>query len=204
MSNATATLRDDLQQITDKVPDGSKVLEIGCGDGDLLYHLQHEKRCDARGIELEQARVSACVERGLAVSQGDADEELTYYPDQSFDVVILAKTMQATKNPKEVINEALRIGTSVIVSFPNFGHWRNRLYLGLKGRMPVTSYLSYEWYETPNIHFCTVRDFRVMAEELHAEVKDRTLMNDRGKPVHITECLGNLIADQALFILARH
>ena len=141
------------------VETGARVLDVGCGDGELLRLLAETRGVDARGIEISQQGVNDCVAKGLSVVQGDADIDLADYPDDGFDYVILSQTLQATRNPRKVLEQMLRIGKRAIVSFPNFGHWRIRWQLGLRGRMPMTENLSYAWYETPNIHFCTIRDF---------------------------------------------
>ncbi|MGO8955539.1 MAG: methionine biosynthesis protein MetW, partial [Rhodomicrobium sp.] len=147
--------RIDLLVIAGMVEPGARVLDVGCGRGELLRLLEEQKQVDGRGIELKQSRVNFCVGRGLSVIQGDADRDLADYPDQAFDYAILSRTLQATYRPKEVLEELLRIARRVIVSFPNFGFWRIRLQILLSGRMPVTWNLPETWYETPNIHFCT-------------------------------------------------
>src|ERR1700722_7110711 len=152
-------MRPDFSIIASMVPANAKVIDIGSGQGDSLDYLTETKKVDGRGIEIDQKKVSKAVARGIPVIQGDADTDLKFYPDKSFDYAILSQTIQATKNPKAILNEILRIAGHAIVSFPNFGYWHNRLYLLTRGRMPVTKSLSYQWYETPNIHFCTTRDF---------------------------------------------
>src|ERR1700736_2019359 len=138
---------------------GARGLDVGCADGQLLKLLELTRAVDGRGIEISQKGVNECVARGLSVVQGDADTDLVDYPDDGFDYVILSQTLQATRRPRDVTVELLRIGRKAIVSFPNFGHWRTRAYLTLRGRMPVTTTLPHAWYETPNIHFCPIRDF---------------------------------------------
>ncbi len=151
---------------------GARVLDVGCGDGALLERLENEKQADGRGIELSQKGVNEAVARGLSVVQGDADHDLATYPDDAFDFVILSQTLQATYNPRMVLEQLLRIGRKVVVSFPNFGNWRIRRQFLLKGRMPITDDLPYSWYDTPNIHFCTVRDFVTLAEEIDAQDRE--------------------------------
>jgi methionine biosynthesis protein MetW len=198
-------LRQELLRIADMVPPGSRVLDVGCGHGELIGYLKQAKGADARGIELSQSGVNACVAQGLPVVQGDADTDLGDYPPGSFDVVILSQTIQATRRPKEVLDELLRIGRSVIVSFPNFGFWKVRMRIFFSGRMPKTGILSHDWYETPNIHLCTIADFVVLAEAIGARV-DRALAVDEGGDVREVTRPGywdNLMAESAIFLLSR-
>ncbi len=152
-------LRPDLQIVAEMITPGSKILDIGCDDGRLLAYLDRKKNVRGRGIELSPEGVRICVKKGLSVVQGDADTDLTDYPSQSFDYVILSQTIQATRNPRKVLLEMIRIGTYAIVSLPNFGYWRVRAQLLFTGRMPRTSILRHYWYNTPNIHLCTIKDF---------------------------------------------
>ena len=161
----------DLQLIAELVATGSKVLDIGCGDGALLELLVTQRKADGRGLELSQSGVNACVARGLSVVQGNADSDLSYYPDNGFDTVILSQTLQATQKPHDVLAEMARIGDRMIISIPNFGHWRVRLDLLLNGRMPVTGALAASWYETANIHLCTLRDFISLCRTLNLHVE---------------------------------
>ena len=147
------------------------MLDIGCGDGALLEYLLRVKGVDGRGLELSQQNVNQCVARGLSVVQGDADTDLTEYPSGVFDIVILSQTIQTTRRPRFVLEELLRIGKRTIVSFPNFGHWRVRLSLATKGRMPVTKALGHAWHDTPNIHLCTIADFLALANEVGARIE---------------------------------
>ena len=158
-SGNLADKRIALVLIADMVESGSRVLDIGCGQGELLELLVDRRHADGRGLELSQSGVNACVARGLSVVQGNADTDLSYYPDNGFDTVILSQTLQATQRPREVLREMARIGQRLIVSIPNFGHWRVRANLALQGRMPETNALSTPWYETANIHLCTLLDF---------------------------------------------
>jgi methionine biosynthesis protein MetW len=194
------TLRRDLRVIADMVPPGSRVLDIGCGDGALMAALRDEKAVDARGIELAAGDVAAAVARGLSVVQGDADTDLGDYPADAFDVVILSQTLQATREPAKVLDELLRIGRRAIVSFPNFGHWRVRLSILFGGRMPMTSALPVEWYETPNIHLCSIDDFRALAAARGAAIDGARFLS-RHRPVAAP--LANLLAEQAVFLLRR-
>ena len=199
-SNAQ-NLRGDLRLIAQMVRSGSRVLDVGCGDGVLLDWLGHNKQVDGRGIELSMAGVSAAVSHGLSVVQGDADTDLAYYPDNAFDYVILSQTLQATRDPALVLANMLRIGKHAIISFPNFGHWRIRWSLGVGGRMPVTDTLSYQWYETPNIHFCTILDFRILCQDMGIKVQQSVALNRQGNV--IPNICPNILAAQGLFLLSR-
>ncbi|WP_022681010.1 methionine biosynthesis protein MetW [Sandarakinorhabdus limnophila] len=192
-------LRPDLAAVAAAVPAGARVLDIGCGDGQLLAWLRDTKGVEGRGIELDPSDVAAAVGRGLAVVQGDADTDLADYPDAAFDVVILSNTLQAMQRPADVLAQLVRIGCSAIVSFPNFGHWRVRLGLALSGRMPVTRSLPVSWHETPNIHFCTIADFEALAVEMGLTVERRAGLSS-GRQVAIWP---NLLADTGVFVLRR-
>ena len=187
------------------VPAGSRVLDVGCGDGALLELLVRDRGVAGRGIELSQEGVNQCVARGLSVVQGDADKDLIYYPDQAFDFVILSQTIQATQRPSAVLEQLLRIGRRAIVSFPNFGHWRARIDIGLRGRMPVTEHLPVSWYDTPNIHFCTIRDFVALCDHLEVTVERKLALNAHGKRLKLgpKAHLANLFGEQAVFLLRR-
>lgn len=196
-------LRNDLQLIADLIPQNSKILEIGCGEGELLKYLDDNKNTDSRGIDIEQPNVSQAVKLGLAVIQGDVDIDLKMYPDKCFDYVISSQVLQATKNPKQVLKEILRISKNCIISIPNFGHWKNRYYLGFKGKMPVTKNLTYQWYETPNIHFCTINDFNDLCSKVNAQTKDVIYLGKEQKPLNLINKLvsHNLFAEKAIFVL---
>ncbi len=196
--------RNDLQLVAGMVERGSRVLDLGCGDGALLSLLADTRNVDARGLELSQGGVNLCVARGLSVIQGDADTDLATYPDDAFDYVILSQTLQAVRRPKDVQENKQRIGRRAIVSFPNFAHWRIRWELGLRGRMPVTETLPVSWHETPNIHFCSIRDFLDLARGIGATI-ERGIVLDRGGRAmrYHVPALWNLFGEQAVFLLRR-
>ncbi|PLX34904.1 MAG: methionine biosynthesis protein MetW [Hyphomicrobiales bacterium] len=190
--------------IADMVEPGSKVLDVGCNDGTLLEMLSTQRQVKGRGIELSQKKVNICVARGLSVIQGDADRDLVDYPADAYDYVILSQTIQATHNPRTVLREMLRVGRHAVVSFPNFGHWRVRGSLFFNGRMPVNESLPYTWYDTPNIHFCTIRDFVDLCDEMKVSVERALAMKNNGEPIKMShKRLANLLGEQAVFLLKR-
>jgi methionine biosynthesis protein MetW len=197
--------RVDLLLVADMVTPGARVLDIGAGDGELLRILGEERGVDGRGIELSREGVNECVAKGLAVIQGDADTDLAHYPDDAFDYVILSQTLQAVRRPRVVLENMLRIGRNAVVSFPNFGHWRIRLQLGFGGHMPSTDNLPYAWWESPNIHFCTIKDFRDLCDVANAKMERAVALNADGKPLGFNApwWFWNLFGEQAVFLLSR-
>jgi methionine biosynthesis protein MetW len=205
----STTLRPDLAAIAAMIRSGARVLDVGCGDGALLEHLK-TRSVDGRGIEISQANVNACVARGLAVVQGDADTDLVDYPAQVFDAVILSQTIQATEKPRAVLEHLLRIGRRVAISLPNFGYWKVRLSLLTGGRMPRTRALDYSWWATPNIHLCTLADFVDLTRECSATIVEAHALNNNGttsvmNPESLTHSyLGpNLFAQGGVFLLKK-
>ncbi len=199
--------RVDHLLIANLIKPGARVLDVGCGDGALLQLLSDRKDVDARGVEIERERVNACVARGLSVIQGDADQDLDAYPDDAFDYAILSLTIQATRNPKKVLTNLLRIGRHAIVSFPNFGHWRVRTKLLMTGRMPVTEHLPDTWYDTPNAHLCTIKDFADLCRLVDARVERAVAFNAWGQQlgtwVRLPLTIHNLLGEKAVFLLSR-
>ena len=193
-------LRPDLAVIADNVVPDSRVLDVGCGDGTLLAALRDGKQCDARGMEIDPVNVAECVGKGLSVIQGDADKDLAFYPSGSFDCAILSQTLQTTMRPAIVLEELLRIGRRAFVSFPNFAYWRVRFSLLWGGRMPVTRQLPMAWYETPNIHFSSIDDFRGLLKERGITVEDAWFLSgDRRRGA----AAANFRAEHAVFVLSR-
>jgi len=198
-------LRVDLRLIAEMIAPGARVLDIGCGDGTLIDELFTTKGCDARGIEIDMALVTRAVAHGLPVMHGDADSDLSYYPDDAFDYVVLSRTLQAVERPREVLAQMLRIGARAVVSFPNFGHWLVRWQLLRRGRMPMTASWDRMWYETPNIHPCTIQDFFDLCAAEGYAVERWLAADDAGRraPWRRFPRLANLFGEQALFLLRR-
>jgi methionine biosynthesis protein MetW len=203
-ARSPANVRLDHLLVADMIEPGSRVLDVGCGDGELLKLLE-SRDVDGRGIELSREGVNRCVAKGLAVIQGDADADLADYPDDAFDYVILSQTLQATRHPRMVIEHMLRIGRHAVVSFPNFGNWQIRLLLLFGGRMPRTHNLPDTWYDTPNIHFCTIKDFRDLCLTVGAKMERARALDAWGRPLRLNApwWFWNLFGEQAVFLLSR-
>ncbi len=190
--------------IADLVPIGAKLLDVGCGDGALLAWLKAHKQVDGRGLEFSADKVTQAIARGLSVIQGNAETDLHFYRKASHDIVVLSRTLQAMHDPVAVLQEILRIGKQAIISIPNFGYWKNRAYLGLRGRMPVTKTLTYEWYNTPNIHFCTLHDFVDLCALQKIQIHQRIYLRNDGQKSLLQRgiAIPNVLAEQALFVLS--
>ncbi len=203
MIDNNRNLRPDEKTIVNLVQPRSRVLDIGCGDGALLYNLARQKEIIGRGIELSKEGVNTCVSKGLSVIQGNADTDLNYYPENSFDYVILSQTLQATHRPKEVLLNLIRIGKRAIVSVPNFGHFKIRLKLLTMGQMPKTKLLNEPWYSTPNIHLCTILDFVQLCKELNLNLESVIVLNSKGKTNTFSRniFLANFFGQQGLFLI---
>jgi methionine biosynthesis protein MetW len=194
--------RIDHSVILDLIPAGTKVLDLGCGDGSLLVKLVRQKGVTGRGIEISEEGVRACIAKGLTVMQGDIDKGLRDYPNNSFDYVILNQTLQAVKKPDVVLSEILRVGKKGIVGFPNFAYWKMRFYLFTYGRMPKTEFLPFEWYDTPNIHFCSISDFTEYCAKNGVTIEKTVyLSTDRGGRV-LRGVRPNLFAENAVYLLS--
>ena len=199
------SVREDFREILRLVRPGSRVLDVGCGEGELLELLAREKGVEGRGLEISSAGVSACLARGLAVVQGDADDDLDYFPARGFDYAVLSQTLPQVRQPRHVLSELLRIGERAIVSLPNFGHWRVRMDLLSQGRMPLTPSLPAPWWETPNIHLCTLRDFTQLCDHLDLRIEACAALagGKPARPIDPTRASENWRAESALFLLSR-
>ncbi len=192
--------------ISSLIKENAKVLDVGCGDGSLLVFLENEKKINGQGLEISHEGVKTCLSKGLSVLQGNADIDLTNFPKKSFDYVILSRTLQATHKPKEVLKEMLRIGKKCIVSIPNFAHWKCRLDLLLKGEMPMTKTLSEPWYQTPNIHLCTIKDFTTICNSLNISIDKAFRISESGsiKSIKKPESFyNNLFSVEGIFVISQ-
>jgi methionine biosynthesis protein MetW len=198
-------LREDFREILRLVRPSTRVLDVGCGEGDLLELLSREKGVEGQGLEISPKGVSACLARGLSVVQGDGDRDLDHFPTRAFDYAILSKTLQQMREPRHVLSELLRIADRAVVSVPNFGHWRVRLALLLKGRMPETKALPDPWWSTPNIHLCTLRDFTALCEDLDLRIDACAALaqGQPARPIDPMRPIENWRAESAIFLLSR-
>ncbi len=195
-------MRADLAIIAEWIQPGSRVLDLGCGDGTLLAHLQQDRKTTGYGLEIDDDNIATCIDKGVNVIQTDLDAGLSaFFDEDSFDYVIMSQTLQAMTHPEKLLEEMLRVGREGIVTFPNMGHWKNRLYLTLKGRMPVSRTLPNAWYDTPNIHLCTIRDFEALCRERGIHILQRQVV-DYAHRSH-QHFLPNLLGEIALYRFCR-
>ena len=192
-------LRLELLAVEQWIQPDSRVLDIGCGDGSLLRHLKENRQIKGIGVEIDADNITRCVKNGVHVIEQDIDQGLTNFATRSFDTVLLTQTLQAVRRPDYVLEEILRIGKECIITFPNFGHWKARLHLGLLGRMPVSRFMPYRWYDTPNIHFCTVKDFERLCEREGIRILDRRVQDNERKNSLLGNLWPNLFGTNAIY-----
>ncbi len=197
------SLRLDLQVISDWIPDGARVLDLGCDDGTLLSHLQ-QRNITGYGLEIDNSKFADCINAGVNVIQADLDQGLPQFSDHSFDFVILSQTLQAIKRPDFLLAEIARVGKQGIIGFPNFGHWQCRMQLALGGHMPVSRTLSNDWFNTPNIHLCTLQDFEKLCDDTAISILNRSIVNHAHKDTLGTKLLPNLFGEIALYQIKKN
>jgi len=196
-------MRLDLTHIQRWIEPGTKVLDLGCGDGEFLELLRDKRQVRGTGLEIDDPTITAAIGRGLNIIEQNMDEGLDNFPDQSFDTVVMAHALQAVHYPDRILEDMLRIGRQGIVTFPNFGHWRCRLYLGTQGRMPVSRFMPYNWYDTPNIHFCTVDDFEALCRERDIRILARDFVGNTEREPLLARLRPNLFATTAIYLISR-
>ena len=198
-------MKNEFRVIADLIEKNTRVLDVGCADGILMQFLKDNKNIDIRGLEISKNKVQKCIEKGLTVIEGNAEFDLKQFPDKSFDYVILSQTLQAFLNPEPVINELLRVGKKAIVTIPNFGYWKVRLHLLLKGTMPVTETLPDQWYDTPNLHMCTIKDFVYFVKSRNIKIFKSLALNETNTSIINNNNLGikNLFSDLGIFLIEK-
>tara|TARA_Y100000996_G_scaffold355059_1_gene295479 strand:+ start:1395 stop:1991 length:597 start_codon:yes stop_codon:yes gene_type:complete len=196
-------MKQEFKVISELIDKNSKVLDVGCGNGDLIKYLQEKTNANVRGLEISKSSVQNCLSKGLTVIEGNAENDLYQFPKQSFDFVILSQTLQAFLNPEEVLKQLMRVGKKVIITIPNFGHWKIRINLLLKGTMPVTKNLPYSWYNTPNLHMCTIKDFFDFCRERKIKIfKTLSLTNNNLTQITANNLkLKNLTSELGIFLI---
>ncbi len=196
-------LRVDLNILQQWIAPGTRVLDLGCGDGTLLRSLMDNRQIEGYGLEIDPERITACIEKGVNVIETDINQGLDHFPDDSFDTVVMTNSLQALKRPDRTLGEMLRIGRECVVTFPNFGNLRTRAYLMFRGRMPVTKQLVYQWYDTPNIHFCTVSDFEHLCRQMQIHILHRQVVSERKPEMQIKRLWPNLFGETAIYHLSK-
>ena len=198
-------MKNEFKVIANLIEKDTRVLDVGCADGTLMKFLKDNKNTNIRGLELSKDKVQECIAKGLTVIEGNAEKDLKQFPDKSFDYVVLSQTLQAFLNPELVINELLRVGNKAIVTIPNFGYWRVRLHLFIKGTMPITKALPDEWYNTPNLHMCTIKDFVHFIKTKNFKIFKSLALNDRNVSLINNTNLGikNLFAELGIFLIEK-
>ncbi len=195
-------MRIDLNEIQHWIPQQSRILDLGCGDGTLLKYLIDSKQVQGYGLEIDPAQINICIDKGLNVIEQNLDRGLGNFADKSFDTVLMTQALQTLHFPHLVLDEMLRVGKECIVTFPNFGHWKARFHLFTRGRMPVSDLLPYEWYDTPNIHFCTFKDFEVLCREREIKVIHRQVVNESSQSF-FKDIMPNLFGETAIYHLSK-
>lgn len=196
-------MRPDLEIIQQWIEPNSRVLDLGCGDGSLLHFLNETKNVRSIGLEFDSENIEQCINNGVNVIEQNLDKGLDNFQSNSFDTVLLAQTLQALSNPQELVKEMLRIGKNGIVTFPNFGNWKSRLYLASRGRMPVSKFMPHQWYDTPNIHFCTVKDFDALCKEMDIRILTRTVVDSQHQGSWAMKSWPNLLGEIAIYHITR-
>ena len=198
-------MKNEFKVIANLIEKDRRVLDVGCGDGTLMKFLQDNKNIDCRGMEISKNKIQKCIEKGLTVIEGNAEKDLIQFPDKSFDYAVLSQTLQAFLDPELVINELLRVGKKAIVTIPNFGYWKVRLHLLTKGTMPITKTLPDEWYNTTNLHMCTIKDFVYFVKSRNFKIFKSLALNDKNVTLINNSNLGfkNLIADLGIFLIEK-
>jgi len=197
------SLRADLEIIQQWIKPGSHVLDLGCGEGELLRHLRDHKQVQGYGLEIDPEKIKTCIQHGVNVLEQNLDKELNNFEDDSFDTVVMTQSLQAMHYPDRVLEDMLRIGHEGILTFPNFAHWRCRWHLGTKGRMPVSEFMPYTWYNTPNIHFCTFKDFEQLCRERNIKVLDRLVVDQTHQRSWLSGLWSNLMGEVAIYRISR-
>ncbi len=197
-------MRQDLTIIANLVKPNSRVLDLACGDGELLHYLEEHKAVTGYGLEIDADNIAACIDKGVNVIEQDLDKGLSNFANNSFDVVVMTQALQVVHYPDKILQEMLRVGRTCIITFPNFGHWRCRWYLATKGRMPVSDFMPYTWYNTPNIHFCTFKDFEALCHEMQMQVLDRLAVDGLHRNNLGSRLWPNMLGEIGIYRVARN